>query len=113
MERIYRVTKELNDEFPNIKFVMSGLSFEGENAVEYANKMIDSGVADFAGFGRMTFAYPDFYRDWLKNSKLEKSKVCLKCSKCSELMRNASVAGCPVRDSEIYMPYYQKFVLKK
>ena len=113
MERIYRVTKELNDEFPNIKFVMSGLSFEGENAVEYANKMIDSGVADFAGFGRMTFAYPEFYRDYINNGRLEKSKVCLKCSKCSELMRNASVAGCPVRDSEIYMPYYQKFVLKK
>ena len=113
MERIYSVTKELKSAFPDIKFIMSGLSFEGENALDYAAKAILDGVTDFAGFGRMTFAYPDFYRDYLKNGKLEKNKVCLKCSKCTELMRNASVAGCPVRDSEVYMPYYRKDVLKK
>ena len=113
MERIYAVTKEIKSAFPEIRFIMSGLSFEGENALDYAVKAIDDGVTDFAGFGRMTFAYPDFYRDYLKNSKLEKNKVCLKCSKCTELMRNASVAGCPVRDSEVYMPYYRKDVLKK
>ncbi len=113
MERIHRVTKEIKSAFPEIKFIMSGLSFEGENALDYAEKAIVDGVTDFAGFGRMTFAYPDFYRDYLKNGKLEKNKVCLKCSKCTELMRNASVAGCPVRDSEAYMPYYRKDVLKK
>lgn len=113
MERIYSVTKEIKSAFPEIKFIMSGLSFEGENALDYAAKAIADGVTDFAGFGRMTFAYPDFYRDYLKNGKLEKNKVCLKCSKCTELMRNASVAGCPVRDSEVYMPYYRKDVLKK
>ena len=61
----------------------------------------------------MTFAYPMFYRDYLETGMLDKSKVCIKCSKCSELMRNASVAGCPVRDGEVYMPYYRKHVLKK
>lgn len=113
MKRIYDVTKELNSCFPEIKFIASGLSFEGENAVDYAEEIINNGVADFAGFGRMTFAYPDFYTDYLKNGKLDKSKVCLKCSKCTELMRNATVAGCPVRDSEVYMPYYKKYVLNK
>ena len=113
MERIYSVTKEISGAFPEIKFIMSGLSFEGENAVDYATEAIEKGVAAFAGFGRMTFAYPDFYKDYLKNGKLDKSTVCLKCSKCTELMRNASVAGCPVRDSETYMPYYRRDVLKK
>ena len=113
MKRIYKVTKELREAFPKLKFVMSGLTFEGENAVDYAENALKDGVADFAGFGRLTFAYPMFYRDYLEKGKLEKSKVCLKCSKCTELMRNASVAGCPVRDSEVYMPYYRKHVLKK
>lgn len=113
IKRIYEITKELNDAFPDIKFVMSGLSFEGENALDYSAKIIEDGVADFAGFGRMVFAYPEFYKDYIKSGRLEKNKVCLKCSKCSQLMRNASVAGCPVRDSEVYMPYYQKHVLKK
>lgn len=113
MKRIYDVTKELNDYFPELKFVMSGLSFEGENAIDYSNEILSRGVADFAGFGRMTFAYPEFYVDYLNEGKLQKNKVCLKCSKCSELMRNASVTGCPVRDSEVYMPLYQKYVLKR
>lgn len=113
MERIYSVTKEISQTFPEIRFIMSGLSFEGENALDYAADAIANGVTAFAGFGRMTFAYPDFYRDYLKNGRLDKSKVCLKCSKCTELMRNASVAGCPVRDSETYMPYYRRDVLKK
>lgn len=113
MERIYKVTKELKSAFPEISFIMSGLTFEGENALDYAAAALSDGVADFAGFGRMTFAYPDFFRDYQQNGKLDKSKVCLKCSKCTELMRNASVAGCPVRDSEVYMPYYRKDVLKK
>ena len=97
----------------NMKFVMSGLSFEGINAVDYAEKMLLDGVTDFVGFGRMTFAYPSFYRDFISDGKLDKGKVCLKCSKCTELMRAGTVTGCPVRDSEVYMPYYKEYVMKR
>lgn len=113
INRIRDITSELKKSFPDIRFVMSGLSYKAEHALDYASEIIEEGVADFAGFGRMTFAYPEFYKDYIKNGSIEKNKVCLRCSKCSELMRNASVAGCPVRDSEVYMPYYQKHVLKK
>lgn len=113
LERIYRVTKELKESFPELKIVSSGLTYPGEKAVEYAEKLVSDGVCDFAGFGRMTFAYPEFYKDYLTKGKPDKNKVCLKCSKCTELMRNGTVAGCPVRDSETYMPYYKKFVMKK
>ncbi|MBQ2904479.1 MAG: flavin oxidoreductase/NADH oxidase [Clostridia bacterium] len=113
IKRIRDITAELKRTFPDIKFVMSGLSFNAEKALDYAAEIIEDGVADFAGFGRMAFAYPDFYKDFILNGSLEKNKVCLRCSKCSELMRNASVAGCPVRDSGVYMPFYQKHVLKK
>ncbi len=113
MKRIYEVTKEIRNAFPDIKIAMSGLTFEGENAVDYAEKMLSEGVADFSGFGRMTFAYPTFFRDYTEKGKLDKSKVCLKCSKCTQLMRNGTVAGCPVRDVETYMPYYKKYVLKR
>ena len=110
MKRIRAVTRELKNAFPDVVFAMSGLTFEGENAVDYAENMLSEGIADFMGFGRMTFAYPEFFRDYLANGRLEKSKVCLKCSKCTELMRAGTVAGCPVRDAEAYMPYYRKFV---
>ncbi len=113
LKRIYDVTKELNDSFPGIHFIASGLTFPGEKTMEYAEKIIDDGVASLAGFGRLTFAYPEFYKDYLQKGYLEKNKVCLKCSKCSQLMRAGTVAGCPIRDGEVYMPYYQKFVLGK
>ena len=110
MKRVYDVTKELADAFPDIRFAFSALSYEGENAVKYAEELIAAGVGSFAGFGRMTFAYPTFYKDYLESGKLSKSRVCIKCSKCSELMRAGTVAGCVIRDSEVYLPYYNEFV---
>ena len=113
MKRVYDVTKEITSSFPDMKFVVSALTYEGENAIEYAEKLLNEGVGDFAGFGRMTFAYPTFYKDYLKNGTLDKNKVCIKCSKCSELMRAGTVSGCVIRDSEKYMPYYREYVMKK
>lgn len=113
VKRIYDITKELKDEFKDIYFIASGLTYPGENAMKYAEKIIDDGAADFAGFGRLTFAYPTFYRDYIEKGGLDRKKLCLKCSKCSQLMRAGTVAGCPVRDAEVYMPYYQKYVLGK
>ena len=113
MKRVYDVTKEITDTFPDMKFVVSALSYEGENAVDYAEKLLEEGVGDIAGFGRMTFAYPTFYKDYLEKGHLDKNKVCVKCAKCSELMRAGTVAGCVIRDSECYMPYYKEYVLKK
>ncbi len=113
MKRIYDVTKEITSTFPDMKFVVSALTYEGENAVDYAEKLLGEGVGDIAGFGRMTFAYPTFYKDYLEKGTLDRNKVCIKCSKCSELMRAGTVSGCVIRDSECYMPYYQKYVMKK
>ena len=110
MKRVRDVTKEITSSFPDIKFAVSALSYEGENAVNYAEELISSGIGDFAGFGRMTFAYPIFYKDYLETGALDKNKVCIKCGKCSELMRAGTVSGCVIRDSEVYMPYYTKFV---
>lgn len=113
VKRIYDITKELKNEFSDICFIASGLTYPGENAIKYAEKIINDGVADFAGFGRLTFAYPSFYRDYIVKGELDRKKLCLKCSKCSQLMRAGTVAGCPVRDAEVYMPYYRKYVLNK
>lgn len=110
LKRIYTVTSELQREFKDIKMVMSGLSYPAEGCVDYAEKALSDGVAHFAGFGRMTFSYPDFYKDYLENGTLDKKKCCIACGKCTELMRHGGVAGCPIRDSETYMPLYKKYV---
>ncbi len=112
-ERIYKIMDELQHAFPEIGMIISGVSFLSENCIDYAEKILENGVASFAGFGRMTFCYPQFYRDYLKNGKLEKNKCCLACGKCTELMRHNSVTGCPMRDGEVYMPIYKEKVLGK
>ena len=113
MKRVYDVTKEIVSAFPDMKFAVSALTYESENAVQYAEKLLGEGVGDFAGFGRMTFAYPTFYKEYVEKGQLDKKKVCIMCSKCSELMRAGTVSGCVIRDSEEYMPYYKKYVMKK
>lgn len=112
-ERIYKVMDELQHAFRDVKMIISGVSFLSENCIDYAEKILENGVSTFVGFGRMTFCYPQFYRDYLKNGKLDKNKCCLACGKCTELMRHGSVTGCPVRDSEVYLPIYKEKVLNK
>ena len=86
---------------------MSALTYNGVDAINYANKMLDEHVCSLCGFGRMTFAYPQFYQDYLKNGELDKNMVCLKCGNCTKMMRAGTVAGCPVRDKETYMPLFK------
>jgi hypothetical protein len=73
--------------------------------------MVESGKADIAGFGRQAFAYPEFANDIIHKGQLDPNKCCITCSKCSELMRSGSVAGCVIRDKEVYMPIYRENVL--
>ena len=73
---------------------------------------LESGSAAFAGFGRESFAYPDFPND-LKKGELDRKKLCVACSKCTELMRAGSVTGCVLQDKEIYLPLYRARCMKK
>ena len=113
MARIRAIMLELQSAFPELALVASGLSYPGVDAIAYANALLEDGAATLAGFGRMAFAYPQFYRDYKASGHLDRTKACLACGKCTQLMRAGTVAGCPVRDGEAYMPYYNKYVLKK
>lgn len=110
--RVVRITKELQKEFPDLKLVLSALSFEGVNAVDFAEQCLADSSCSLVGFGRMTFAYPTFYRDFLENGQLNEKKVCVKCGNCSKMMRAGGVAGCSVRDSDVYLPLYRKYMEK-
>ena len=104
VERVVNITSQLQKEFPQIKMVMSALTFLGADAVDYAEKCLEQNKCQLTGFGRMAFAYPQFYSDYLKNGCLNEKKVCIKCGNCSKMMRAGGVAGCPVRDKELYLP---------
>ena len=100
-------TAELKKAVPDIKLICSGLSFLGLAAPHVASGMIQNGAFDFAGFGRTIFAYPDFARDILEKGALQKEKLCICCSKCTELMRSGGTPGCVIRDP-IYTELYKE-----
>jgi 2,4-dienoyl-CoA reductase-like NADH-dependent reductase (Old Yellow Enzyme family) len=112
VKRFADITGELQRSQPDVDFVLSGLSYLGSAGADYAAKQIEAGVAAFAGFGRMTLAYPDLASDFMKTGKLNEKKCCITCSKCTELMRAGSISGCPIRDP-LYTDIYRRDVLHK
>ena len=104
-------TAELKKSVPNMKIICSGLSYLGYAAPHVTAAFIENGDFDFAGFGRTIFAYPDFAADILRDGALKKEKLCLCCSKCTELMRSGSTPGCVIRDpvyTELYRSNFGK-----
>lgn len=107
--RMLNGTAQLKNAVPDMKIICSGLSFLGVAAPNVAAAFIKDGGFDFAGFGRTIFAYPDFANDIIRKGGMDKSKCCICCSKCTEVMRAGSTPGCVIRDSAVYMPLYKKF----
>lgn len=98
---------ELKREVPEIKIISSALSYLGVVAPEVCAGFVRDGGFDFCGFGRTILAYPDFAKDILSGG-FKKEKICICCSKCSEMMRAGGTPGCVVRD-KLYTDIYREF----
>ena len=92
---------------PAATVMATGFSWLRQWAPHVAAAAIKKGWFALAGFGRMAFAYPDFARDVLELGRLETTKVCLACSKCTVIMRDGGTAGCVLRDAPTYAPIYR------
>ncbi len=100
---------ELKKNVPEMKLIASALTYLGVAAPQVASAFINNSSFDLAGFGRMTFAYPDFASDIIKNGRLEKNKICLCCSKCTHIMRTpGGTPGCVIRDRDPYAELYKQ-----
>lgn len=107
--RMLQGTAQLKKAVPELKILCSALSYLGVAAPHVAAGFVEKGEIDLAGFGRMTFAYPDFANDIVKNGVLKKEKICICCSKCSNMMRAGGTPGCVIRDREVYLPIHQQY----
>ena len=85
---------------PGVQIVGSALSYPRQFAGNLAAGAVEAGLMDAAGFGRLSFAYPEFARDLLSGAGLDRRRCCVACGKCSQLMRMGSRTGCVVRDPE-------------
>jgi len=108
VSRLLKVAGELQKEFPEVPFVGTGYSWLRHFFPYVGAAVVKQGKASFIGLGRSSFAYPDAPRDLMAKGTMDSKKVCITCSRCSELMRHGRVSGCVVRDKEIYGKEYQK-----
>ncbi len=100
----------LKKEVPDMKLISSAVSFLGVAAPNVVAGFVEKGDFDLGGFGRTIFAYPEFANDIMKNGCMDKSKLCICCSKCTQIMRQpGGTPGCVIRDQEVYGPIYQQF----
>lgn len=108
VDRLVKVTGEIQRQFPDMAFVGTGYSWLRTlfANVGAANKA--KGLVTLIGAGRMGFAYPDFARDIVRDGRMYPEKVCVACSACTQIMRDAGRTGCVVRDNETYGPIFMR-----
>lgn len=108
--RVLSAAAKLKESNPQMAIICSAVSYLGVAAPNVVAAFIQNGGFDIAGFGRTIFAYPDFARDILKTGAMDKNKICICCSKCTEIMRSpGGTPGCVIRDKAMYGPIYQQF----
>ncbi|MFH0761090.1 MAG: hypothetical protein V2A67_06270 [Bacteroidota bacterium] len=100
ISRLINITGELQLAFPDLRFVGSAYSWLRQFFPNVGAGILNQKKVSFIGLGRSSFAYPDAPKDLMDKGMLDPEKVCVSCSKCTELMRKGMATGCAVRDSE-------------
>jgi 2,4-dienoyl-CoA reductase-like NADH-dependent reductase (Old Yellow Enzyme family) len=106
--RLISLAGEIQQEFNDIAVVGTGYSWLRTLMPNVAAASKANGLASIIGVGRMAFAYPDFAKDIILRGRLDAKKVCIACSRCSQIMIDGGMIGCVVRDREIYAPIYEQ-----
>lgn len=95
---------------PEMVIAASAPSYLRRYADLYAAGAVEEGLCDTMLFGRMSFANPAFARQIREEGRVDPKLCCVTCGKCGDLIRAGMPTGCVVRDSEVYMKYYKKFM---
>lgn len=109
IERLFRFSRIVQEAAGDVPVVGNGYSWLREYIPYAGAANLRAGAVSFIGMGRESFAYPDAPRDILQKGFMDRSKVCVACSKCTQIMRDHGTTGCVVRDPDVYLPLYRKF----
>ena len=107
-KRLIDMAEEMQLAFPEVLIVGSGYSWFRQFLGNVAAAQLNKGIVKLVGVGREAFAYPDFAKDIVTKGRLDEAKVCIACSKCTQIMRDGGKTGCVIRDGEIYLPIYKE-----
>ncbi|KPU44518.1 NADH oxidase [Oxobacter pfennigii] len=106
--RLFEFTRRIQHTVPDIPVIGNGYSWLRQ-FIGYAGAAnIADGSVTMMGIGREAFAYPDAPKDLLEKGQMDPKKVCIACSKCTQIMRDGGRTGCVIRDTEVYVPLYNE-----
>lgn len=108
--RLIKIVSHLQTEFPSVPFVGTGYSWLRQFFPYVGAGVIKQKKATFIGLGRSSLAYPEAPLDLMEKGELDKRKICITCSRCTELMRNQIKTGCVVHDKSVYGEEYKKMI---
>lgn len=107
VHRFVTIVRRIQEEFPRMAVIGGGYSWLRHFLPNIAAANVRKGWVSLVGAGRMAFAYPDFARDLMERGKMDPEKVCVACSACTQIMRDAGRTGCVPRDAAVYEPIYK------
>jgi 2,4-dienoyl-CoA reductase-like NADH-dependent reductase (Old Yellow Enzyme family) len=105
--RWLRLTAEIQRSVPTLPVVSAGYSWLRQFFPHAAAAVVERGDAALVGVGRAGLAYPGWVNALAAEGRLEPDKVCVSCSKCSQMLRVGGPVGCPVHDPETYQVEYR------
>jgi 2,4-dienoyl-CoA reductase-like NADH-dependent reductase (Old Yellow Enzyme family) len=108
VSRWLSLTAEVQREFPGFPLLGGGYSWLRHFFPLAAAAMVESGKATLVGLGRGALALPGWASELAETGLLNPGRVCITCSKCSQLLRGGGPVGCPVRDRETYAEEYRR-----
>lgn len=108
IEKIFEYTRKAQEVAGDVPIVGNGYSWLRQYIPNAAAANLKSHACGMVGLGRSSFAYPDAAKDIFANNEMNTKKVCISCSKCTQIMRDHGSTGCVVRDSEVYVPKYKE-----
>lgn len=107
VQTLLNAARAIQTEVPDLTVMATGFSWLRQWGAHVAAAGIEADWFRIAGFGRQAFAYPDFARDIIKEGRMDQTKVCVACSKCTAIMRDGGASGCVIRDHQVYGPIYR------
>jgi len=108
VSRLLELARRIKERYPALPVVGTGYSWLRQYAANVMAGVLERGGADLVGLGRGAFAYPDWARDVVERGELDRRKVCIACSRCTQIMRDGGTTGCAVRDREVYGAIYEQ-----
>ncbi|SMP74929.1 2,4-dienoyl-CoA reductase [Neorhodopirellula lusitana] len=99
---------QLKQDHPEMLFIGSGYTYLQDYLPNVGQAVVDRGMADSIGLGRMVLSYPDLPADVLRGSVWQRKKVCRTFSDCTTAPRQGIISGCYPLD-----PFYKKMDERK